>query len=73
VEVADEGKGYERLERGQTEETIGVRSAPQSREALEMELEVVRRELELLKARSATGSVSGTHRTPEARTSVETG
>jgi len=30
VEVADEGSGYERPERGQTEETIGVRSASQS-------------------------------------------
>jgi hypothetical protein len=49
VEVADEGSGYKRPERGQTEETIEVRSAPQSREALEMELEMVRRELELLK------------------------
>jgi hypothetical protein len=73
VEVANEESGYERSERGQTEETIGIRSAPQSPEALEMELEIVRQELALLKARSATGSTSGTHRTPEARTSVETG
>jgi hypothetical protein len=42
VEVADEGNGCERPERGQTEETIGTRSAPQYREALEMELEKMR-------------------------------
>jgi hypothetical protein len=36
-----------------------------------MELEKLRRELELLKARSATSSASDTHRTPEARASDE--
>ncbi|KAH0948743.1 hypothetical protein HN011_000067 [Eciton burchellii] len=53
VEVANEESGYERPERGQTEETIGIRSAPQSPEALEMELEMVRRELSLLKRKRA--------------------
>jgi adenylate kinase family enzyme len=69
VEAASEGSSHERPECGQER---GTRSNPQSREALEMELEMMRRELELLKARSATGSASGTQRTP-ARTSVETG
>jgi len=45
----------------------------QSRKALEMELEMMRRELELLKARSATSSASRTQRIPEAHTSAETG
>jgi len=63
VEVVDEVSDYERPQRGQMEEIIGIRSVPQSPEALEMELEMVRQELALLKARSATGSASDTHRT----------
>jgi hypothetical protein len=74
VEVANEGSSHERPEGGRERGTTETRSSPQPRDALqiEMELERLRRELELLKARSATSSASDTHRTPEARASGET-
>jgi len=51
-----------------------MRSNPQSRDAPEIELEMVRRELELLRARlSAIDSARYTHNAPEAHTSAETG
>jgi len=73
VEVANEGSSHERPECGRERETTETRSNPQSQEALEMELEIMKRELELLKARFANSSASSTQRTPEAHTSAETG
>jgi len=74
VEVANEESSHERPECGQERGTTETRSSPQPRDAseIEMELEKLRRELELLKARSATSSANDTHRTPEARAGGET-
>ncbi|KAH0944999.1 hypothetical protein HN011_010718 [Eciton burchellii] len=75
VEVANEGSSHERPESGRERGTTEIRSSPQPRDAseIEMELEKLRRELELLKARSATSSASDTHDAPKAHTSAETG
>ncbi|KAH0948633.1 hypothetical protein HN011_000841 [Eciton burchellii] len=51
VEVVSEGSSYERPERGRERGTTETRSDPQPPDASETELEMVRRELELLKAR----------------------
>jgi len=68
--LAKGAAGARSRERGTTE----TRSDPQPRDAPEMELEAVRRELELLKARlSALDSARCTHNAPEAHTSAETG
>jgi len=74
VEVANEESSHERPECDQERGTTETRSSPQPRDAseIEMELEKLRRELELLKARSATSSASDTHRTPEVRAGGET-
>jgi hypothetical protein len=73
VEVANDGSSHERPECGRERGTTETRSNPQSQEALEMELEIMKRELELRKARFANSSASSTQRTPEAHTSAETG
>jgi hypothetical protein len=73
VEVASEGSSHERPECGRERGITETRSNPQFREALEMELEMMRRKVELLKALSTTSSASSTQCTPEAHTSVETG
>ncbi|KAH0952863.1 hypothetical protein HN011_004297 [Eciton burchellii] len=74
VEVASEGSSHERPKYGRERGTTEMRSNPQSRDAPEIELEMVRRELELLRARlSAIDSARCTHNAPEAHTSAETG
>jgi len=73
VEVASEGSS-QRPECGQERGTTETRSDPQSRDAPETELEMARRELELLRARlSAIDSARCTHNASEAHTSAETG
>jgi len=58
VEVANEGNSHERPECGRERGTTETQSNSQSEEALEMELEIMKRELELLKTRFANSSAA---------------
>jgi len=75
MEVADEGSSHERPECGRERGMITeARSNPQPRDAPETEMEMMRRELELLRARlSAIDSTRYTHDAPKAHMSTETG
>jgi len=74
VEVASEGSSHERPKCGRERGTTETRSDSQPRGAPETELEMVRRELELLMARlSAIDSAHCTHDALKAHTSAETG
>jgi len=74
VEVASEGSSYERAECDRERGTTEIRSSPQPRDAPETEMEIMRRELELLRARlSAINSTRYTHDAPRAHVSTETG
>jgi len=74
VEVANEGSSHEQPECGRERGTTETRSSPQPRDAPKTEMEMMRRELELLRARlSAIDSTRYTHDAPKAHTSIETG
>jgi len=74
AEIASEGNSHEQPECGRERGTTETRSDLQPRDVPETELEMVRRELELLKARlSAIDSARYTHNAPEAHMSAETG
>jgi len=72
VEVANEGSSHERAECVRERGTTEARSNPQPRDAPETEMEMMRRELELLRARlSAIDSTRYTHDAPKARADTE--